>query len=553
LSTDDADISANLCDAAAHPDLAQLIQDTVVRGGVGEKASTSKVYLPQRRAEGNLSFEEFLVNKDAVGDDCVCWLREVCMTERSLGIWLLSMIEHSTRVVSLGECAILDTDVRSFRSPWAASSCGRSNQSPVEFDDTIALIRGLIGVAAVFAVFAWSDSIDDHATTTRCLSIIRSWQHSDEYRELVESLLSLTQFMVRIERLLEAGVQHMSQAVVFAEQLLADLLKDPLCLMNADIAYTVRSMPHSLLSLPEHQRTTMMKLAMLAEGGIDAALSTLIDTQGSFREVPRLQELRLALAIAHKHAKDEDAQGVSGHDDPGMEVLFPKLGDLLMRISTEFQRTDMTDLGQETLAHGLWIFKSILSLIPSIPHPVLRDSVRLTEGICSLFVFLRSLALSYTLPHTHALALDLERSSIQVLALLGEGSSEVQARTLATLADADALDLHIGVDPVLIRLSCGTLLTEILKRWSSSANSSSGDFLTTIISIAPKLGSLWRTLPSQGRIELGRAFATLDKGRTGLVDWLLQAEGEHLVGCLQYWKELGEDDAIRHVVLSEVC
>ena len=103
-------------------------------------------------------------------------MKDIGSEEQSLGIWLASMTLHDDLVTKLS-----DNPASLQRYP---KLFGRGVSSSVSHDDFIALVRGYIGVASVFAVWSWADSLGNDLCRERILAVLRLWQGVDGYHEV---------------------------------------------------------------------------------------------------------------------------------------------------------------------------------------------------------------------------------------------------------------------------------------------------------------------------------------------------------------------------------
>jgi hypothetical protein len=149
------------CDfASAHPSGSDLIN---LRNTIQGRAMFDKALSSRRDQLG-------VVDYTTISH----WLDLVILSERALGVWSLSLLE--TNIMEDSESV--------------ASLKVNGNHFIVENqEDLLSYIRVILGIATVFAVWGWSDSIRSGPTIERALGVLRTWQCVPGYNS-VSILLS---------------------------------------------------------------------------------------------------------------------------------------------------------------------------------------------------------------------------------------------------------------------------------------------------------------------------------------------------------------------------
>jgi hypothetical protein len=183
----DAQTLRYLLDAAANADIAHfmnngsfsaLLHEVQVHFGVDKPTVTAA-----RRLEGRIRswdvFDDALSNAEGNFRESSQMLRDIGTDEQSLGIWLESMILHDDLQTKLSESPLLPTQScpSSLLHPSMASSA-------VSHDDFITFVRAYIGVACVFAVWGWADSLGSDHCREQTLAVVRLWQTVDGYSQV---------------------------------------------------------------------------------------------------------------------------------------------------------------------------------------------------------------------------------------------------------------------------------------------------------------------------------------------------------------------------------
>jgi hypothetical protein len=133
------------------------------------------------RIRGCQILEEALSDSHADFKAAADMMRELGTEEKSIGIWLGTMVSHQDVISKLAEHPVLPNPQC---PPSLFGAC-----AAVSHDDFIAFVRAYVGVGGVLAVYAWSDSVPNVRCRERALGIIRLWQCVDGYREVTHLLL----------------------------------------------------------------------------------------------------------------------------------------------------------------------------------------------------------------------------------------------------------------------------------------------------------------------------------------------------------------------------
>jgi hypothetical protein len=127
------------------------------------------------RIRGWRALDDALLNTRGDFNEAASFLANIGTDERSLGIWLETMITHPDLLRKLGENpqppeTILLPPLLSSTAPCPSH------------DEFIAFVKAYIGVASVMAVYAWADSVPNERCRERSLAILRLWQGTEGYR-----------------------------------------------------------------------------------------------------------------------------------------------------------------------------------------------------------------------------------------------------------------------------------------------------------------------------------------------------------------------------------
>lgn len=174
-----------LLDAAASFDIASQLSDRPIIEAIlfirddlsqedGARRAARKLY---NRIKGWGSLESILFGLQSPFSEAVTMIKEISMEENSFGIWLENMTSNKDILDTLSDNA---QTAQLLRHPPRMSY---SNEITSRHD-FITFLRAYIGVAAVVAIYAWSDSVPVDSCRERTLGVLRLWQNIDGYREV---------------------------------------------------------------------------------------------------------------------------------------------------------------------------------------------------------------------------------------------------------------------------------------------------------------------------------------------------------------------------------
>lgn len=173
-----------LLDAAASLDVSRHLNNEKILKAIafisdnssydtGARNAASRLY---KRIKGWEVLEDSFLNTQAQFREAAAMVRDFAAEENTFGIWLENMILNHDIQDKLSE------NPPTIRVPYPPLLWQFT--WPISHDDFIAFIRASIGVAAVIAVYAWSDSVPVDDCRERALAILRLWQNISGYREV---------------------------------------------------------------------------------------------------------------------------------------------------------------------------------------------------------------------------------------------------------------------------------------------------------------------------------------------------------------------------------
>lgn len=177
-----------LLDAASSLDVSQQLKSeqtlntiTLIRdSGVYDDGARRAAARLLERIQGWDILEDALSNTQAPFEEAALMMKETALEENSFGIWLENMISNPEVTDRLLDNPISTPGILRPPSLW-------SNEKTMSHKEFIAFVRAVIGVAAVIAVYAWSDSVPVYNCRERALGVLRFWQTASGYKEVQKS------------------------------------------------------------------------------------------------------------------------------------------------------------------------------------------------------------------------------------------------------------------------------------------------------------------------------------------------------------------------------
>ncbi|KAJ7368801.1 hypothetical protein DFH08DRAFT_947693 [Mycena albidolilacea] len=491
------------------------------------------------------AFENALSNPDGDAHEAAQMLHDVGREEQSTGIWLETMLNHPNLVAKLAANPA-PADPRThlphlFRRDLPAG---------VTHGDLIAFIRAFIGVASVLAVWAWTDSLGNDECRAQTLAIVRLWQNVDGYREIVNHLLLLRQLTRRLQWITTDNIPPRKSGVL-AEQILADLTREPHAILQDDVVRTILSLDPPLSFIAEHERLSMRKVALVAEDGLPAAIEELTFSSSHPLSLRRLRTIRVSLAIIQRELEDADSS-----EWPILETLWDenahgfieRLVDIFLGVADDlnahFVLAPLPPPMNQTLVGQL--FRTSDDLLRLIAHltPALALTSRalrnLTAGIADVFACADAAGALYS-PFGSA-AQDLRQTCLDLVRTFSGPQVYAEPRTLGAEVVFRSLLEHgtqaRARDPTHHFLQVFALIDHILPL---SAEDDDPWVMTVLPNVLTEFTSFFRLPDPRNKTHLMKRVVKLDAGVVGIGEWLLMEEMKHLSQTLE---------ALRHSTMS---
>ncbi|KAF8827157.1 hypothetical protein HHX47_DHR5000612 [Lentinula edodes] len=401
----DEDTLLHLLDASANADIARYLHTDYFLDVLADfqnsainvtQTRTSKQAAERlaKRIQAWEVFEDALSNTQADFAAATAFLRDIGTGEQSLGIWLASMTGHIDLVTKLAENPIVPNSSGVYPKLFVRNGMigSMSVGAAISHDEFIAFVRAFIGVSGVLAVWAWSDSLGNDVCRERTLGVLRLWQSTDGYREIVNYLLLLRQFTLRLKWITSNDTPRKSG--IFGEQILSDLLDEPDAALNDDLVQTILSLKQPLSHISENDRLSMRKIALVVEDGLPAAIEELVFPNTHPLSSRRLRTLLVSIALVEKELMEDLQKGdwnvLQMIWDEHSTALIPRLAELLAETSRDLNG-NFRITSPFPIPHQI---QPQTSTAVSLPQ-VLSQLFRLAEDLLALILYLVLVPESY--------------------------------------------------------------------------------------------------------------------------------------------------------------
>ncbi|KAF7302111.1 hypothetical protein MIND_00777900 [Mycena indigotica] len=475
-------------------------------------------------------------------------LVEIGLDEQSVGIWLETMILHSSIVAKLAEAPIPTEQQLLSAKPFTR----KHHRNEITREDFIAFIRAYIGVASVLAVWAWSDSLGNDICRTQTLAIVKLWQGVNGYREIVNHLLLLRQLTRRLQWII-TGNEPPRHSGILAEQIFADLTTDPQAILSTDVINAISHLEGTPLAyIAEHERQVMTKMALVAQDKLPAAIEELTFSSTRPLSLRRLRAIRVALSVVQQELDSGELgewnilealwrENSHGLVDRLTQMFLEIADDLTRHFGLSLPPTADVPLVVQLFHTGDDLLRLITAL--SGKHVLTRRTLRhFISGI--VYVFLSTQLAQIDLLHLEgreALLSSLRQSCLKALNSFVQPEVNVDPPRLAaevvfrTLLEYPTVTVGRLRDPTLVISHILSLVDHVLPQ-----NSVSDD--RWIMNIIPntlfELTGFFDLLEPEKKVFVMTRLVKLDDGVTGVGEWLLIQELKQLSGIVESSHEL---------------
>ncbi|KAK0206948.1 hypothetical protein DFS33DRAFT_1373084 [Desarmillaria ectypa] len=541
VSVVDDDTICHLLDAVANADIARhfsteaflnVLQD-IQDNPISDRSSKLAAGRLVDRIKGWGVLEDALSNSKADFETSMKMLNDIGNEEQSMGTWLETMTFHEDLVTKLSKNSVPSTQLPPPRVP----------STSIKHDEFIRFVRAFVGIGAVFAAWAWSDSTGAEACRERALAIILMWQGVDGYREIVNRLLLVRQFSRRLKWIaVNEDGEPPKKSYTLAEQIIIEMAKDPQALLHSDFAETALDLVPPLSFISENQRLSLRKAALVATDGLPAAIEELTFSSDHPLSLRRLRTIRVSLAIIERELRTEN----TAHDcefnvletiwDEHSVGLVPQLLSVLTGVSGDLNKhfvitsSPPAPMNQELVEQLFYTANDLLRLIsllspsfPLTPRPLRCFSVALADIFaCSgaaqaLYIQSSPAYASAQIARQTCIASICEVSKPDLLSETGKPASQIVLQTLlehgARSSRRDPLS-HLAQVSTLVLDYVLPQPQDGIDVWVS----------TVLPPLLPEIKDFMRLLDVPRKTLMIRRIITLDDGVIGIAEWLLIEE-----------------------------
>ncbi|KAK0190531.1 hypothetical protein F5146DRAFT_1121051 [Armillaria mellea] len=541
VSVVDDDTICHLLDAVANADFARhfgaeaflnMLQD-IQDNPISDRSSRLAAGRLVDRIKGWGVFEDALSNSQADFETSMKMLNDIGNEEQSMGTLLETMTFHEDLVTKLSENSVPATQLPPPQVPSTST----------EHDEFIRFVRAFIGIGAVFAAWAWSDSTGAEACRERALAIILMWQGIEGYREIVNRLLLVRQFSRRLKWIaVNEDGEPPKKSYTLAEQIIIEMAKDPQALLHTDFAETVLDLGPPLSFISESQRLSLRKAALVATDGLPAAIEELAFSSDHPLSLRRLRTIRVSLAIVERELRTEN--GAHGGEFNVLETiwdehsvgLIPQLLSVLTGVSGDLNEhfvvtsSPPAPMNQELIeqlfytANDLLRLTSLLSSsFPLTPRPLrcfsttLADIFACSEAAKNLYTQSNSAYASAQTTRQMCIALICEISKLDLLSETGKPACQI---VFQALLEHSAFSR--GRDPLSHLAQVFILILDYVLPQKQDENDV---WISTVLPpLLPEIKDFLRMLDVQRKALMIKRMIVLDDGVIGIAEWLLIEE-----------------------------
>ncbi|KAJ7044806.1 hypothetical protein C8F04DRAFT_1069583 [Mycena alexandri] len=532
-----------LLDAVSNADIARHLNaewflselDKVQASPTAEKYTKTVARRLSSRIRQWEAFEDALSNPAGDFLAAAQMLKDVGLEEQSVGIWLETMLNHPNLAAKLAENPVLSTLPHSHLL---------RNVLPTDIThtDLIAFTRAYIGVASVLAVWAWTDSLGNDDCRAQTLAIVRLWQNADGYREIVNHLLLLRQLTRRLEWITTDNIPPRKSGLL-AEQILADLTKEPHAILRDDVVRTILSLDPPLSFIAEHERLPMQKVAFVAEDGLPGAILELTLSNTHPLSLRRLRTIRVSLAMIHRELDDADSSEwrvLEALWDENTHGFVERLVDIFLGVADDlnahFVLTPPPPLMNQTLVNQLFhtagdLLRLIAHLTPTLPMTS-RALRNLTASLVDVFACAEEAAVVNS--QSVIAARDLRQTCLDLVSKLTQPQVYAEPRkagaevVLRTLLEHGTLAR--GRNPISHLLQVLALIDHVLPHTARDDDR----WVTSVLpNVLLEFGAFFRLLDPANKAHVINRVVKLDDGVIGIGEWLLMEEMKQLSQTLE--------------------
>ncbi|KAI5116623.1 hypothetical protein M0805_007794 [Coniferiporia weirii] len=559
-----------LLDAAASLDVSRRLNNQHTLNAISFIRDNSTYDDGARRAANRLFervkgwevLEDSLSNTQSPFGDAAITVKEIAAEENSFGIWLENMISNSDVIDRIFENSSPEHPLPCPPTIW-------QNNETTSHDGFITFLRAVVGVAAVVAVYAWSDSVPVEGCRERTLAVLRLWQNINGYKQIVNHLMLMRQMAYRLECMLPLDDDLPSQAGIDAEHILKALAAQPSSMLRADFVKVMQNLQAPLNYITDDEVLELKRASSMAKDGLSGAVRLLTRSPDKLDSAEKRLDIGIAIAIVEEVIRKQvngERQLLEALWSEGYNGLPIYLIQHLAQSSTDLQNYFSLDIPLRTHQGEIAaVFQTCLDLLVLLMRLLMTFPVSnryLASLACStadLFVFTDSADIIYAQESDICAAAHAVRQAcvdiITVLVLPPKETLQVKRCGEATVLKA--LFTHASApgkhDAAHHATQVFWLLDHVLPfgqsaTWGHEPEKNRRMWVCDVLSAAlPELQDFYRVQECDNKVHLLRRFEDLDRGSVGVAEWLLLGEQQVLNNAIALVKSSSSNSLHQHI------
>ncbi|KAF8528781.1 hypothetical protein BU17DRAFT_79936 [Hysterangium stoloniferum] len=545
----DKHIVERLHDAIANPHIAQALNSTTMMGNL-QTFANSHTTTPQTKAAINalqarlLGWERFRQTLSGHPADIATlglWIKELTSDDMTCGSFIHSLIYDDSLSSLIHDCPPQEPPTDPI-ALW--------NSTVTSCSEIVAFLRALLGICCLLVALSYADDASMIPCIEKGLAVIRLWQETDGYSEIVSHLLLLPRVVYRLEEILRQAAPVPNMTIMHVEQIILGLFSQPDTMIRPELARLVDALPVSTSTISEIEQMEIRELAMISENGLSQAIRSIMTWMDRPVDCSGGRILQSALLIVDKALDDRDAgewnvmQASWEHELHGLVFhLVDTLEQLVEPIRMQFLLIPPPSLQDVVLTQLLSSANSNMRILSRLlpGHPLPSRLIRsLVHHIVVLFIATDAVDTTHQSNASRHAARVARPTCAETLSILSnandpeaDGSTgELVLRTLLYTAR------HPEDDDPVSRLEQTFWLLDLLLPLSLSDNSADRTQETfwtrkVIPNLLPDLQQFFRALIPEYKGQLMERLAALDRGEVGLGQWFLDEELRHLLQTIE--------------------
>ena len=337
-----------------------------------------------------------------------------------------------------------------------------------------------------------------------------------------------------------------AQSGIHAENIILNLVNEPRCYLNSEFVKCLRSwQPFSLTYISEEERISLHRAATIADDGLLGAIEELVRMDSPVFGLDRVRGLRVAVAVILHELEEEEAGDWNVLDASwrgGIQGMVFHVIDMASSISKELKTLcfhNVTETQEAGVLEQLLLLAD--ELLPLVIHlePLSVTTSRSMRSIVVAIVDIftcADLALSQTpvSPSFVVAGRRVRQTCVAVLRRLSESRGIDSPRRGPALFFRTLLEYGLQVDdtdPAHRIRQVYTLVDYLMPDAAPEAAEPNSRWVLSVVPlILTNLGTFFRVLDVDSKLDFLDRLGSLDKGTLNVGEWLLAEEFKHMAG-----------------------